>query len=233
MSETSDSIPKSGFLHLTDLIDLQNQEHVFTTPKGDEDEVTKQMTTQQKSDDDGVAFDLRLGSQYYLSGEDYPDKLNDGDYLNIKPGQLALLTTYEQFSMPLDYVAFISMRFRIKAAGLINVSGFQVDPGYQGVFIFSVYNAGPNTVPLQFREKIFTIIFSQTSKKISHKRNHINEIPVEKWSKLMQRKNISLVGLEDRLSELEKSFQRVKYSIPIIVTSVGIAATILGYLLST
>ena len=101
------------------------------------------------------------------------------------------------------------------------------------MFIFSVYNAGPNTVPLQFKEKIFTIIFSQTSKKISHKRNHINEIPVEKWGKLMQRKNVSLVGLEDRLSELEKSYQRIKYSIPIIVTSIGIAATILGYLLST
>jgi len=231
MSEISDSVPKSGFLHLIDLIDLQNREHVFTTPTGDVNEITEQMINQQNSDDDGVAFDLRLGSQYYLSGEDYPDKLNDGDYLNIKPGQLALLTTYEQFSMPLDYVAFISMRFRVKASGLINVSGFQVDPGYQGVFIFSVYNAGPQTVPLQFREAIFTIIFSKTSKKILRKRGRINEIPVDKWGKLMQRKNVSLVGMEDRLSELEKSYQRVKYSVPIIVTSVGIISAILGYLL--
>ena len=62
MSETSDSIPKSGFLHLTDLIDLQNREQVFTTPNGDVNEVTEQMTIQQNSNDDGVAFDLRLGS---------------------------------------------------------------------------------------------------------------------------------------------------------------------------
>jgi len=231
MSESADFTSKSGFLHLLDLVELQNKEQVFTTPDGNADEVTEQMVRQQKSDDDGVAFDLRLGSQYYLSGEDYPDRLKDGEYLNIQPGQLALLTTYERFSMPLDHVAFISMRFRIKAEGLINVSGFQVDPGFQGVFIFSVYNAGPKTIPIQYKSKIFTIIFSKASNKINHKREPVNEIPVEKWSKLMQRKNVSLVGLEDRLSELEKSYQRVKYFIPIIVVSVGIIATILGYLL--
>ncbi len=217
----------TGFLNLSDLIEIQKKGKIFKTPDNDDKEITKQMQNQIDKDN-GVAFDLRLGNQYYLSGENYPDKLKEGNYLNIEPGQFALLTTYEKFDMPIDLVAFISMRFSIKAKGLINVSGFQVDPGYRGVFIFSVYNAGPVKVPLKYKDEIFTIIFSQTSKKISEKRYPVNEIPVEKWSILMQHKNISLIGMDERLNELEKSHQRVKYLIPIVIGSIAIAATILG-----
>lgn len=229
LSEKSDS--KTGFLHLSDLIKVHKEEPIFTTPDDDADEITRQMEKQIEADK-GVAFDLRLGSQYYLSGESYPGKLKKGDYLNIEPGQFALLTTYEKFDMPVDLVAFISMRFSIKAKGLINVSGFQVDPGYRGVFIFSVYNAGPTIVPLKYKKEIFNIIFSKTSQKISEKRIPVNEIPVEKWSWLMQRKNVSLIGMNERISELEKSYERVKYLIPILVGSIAIIATILGLISS-
>ena len=40
------------------------------------------------------------------------------------------------------------MKFTLKQPGLVNVSGFHVDPGYTGKLLFSGYNAGPQSVPI-------------------------------------------------------------------------------------
>jgi dCTP deaminase len=66
-------------------------------------------------------------------------------------------------------MAFISMRTAIKFAGLINVSGFHVDPGYTGRLAFAVYNASPSPIQITEGERLFKIWFSaldQESKKI-------------------------------------------------------------------
>ena len=46
-------------------------------------------------------------------------------------------------------IAFISFKAKYKYKGLINVSGFHVDPGWKGKLTFSVYNAGPSDVVLE------------------------------------------------------------------------------------
>jgi|SRR6185312_8462711 len=214
-----------GFLHLKDLIKIQALDPIFTIPEKPDD-ISKKMEN-QIADEKGVAFDLRLGSQYYLSGAKSPNKLKEGESVVIEPGQFALLTTYEIFHMPVDMMAFISMRFRFKAEGLINVSGFQVDPGYQGIFIFAVYNAGPLQVPLRFKDTIFTIIFAKTSQPIKEKRGPINEIDREKYTKLMQTSHISLVALDQRISKLENWKKSIYYWIPVTVgIGIGVATLI-------
>jgi dCTP deaminase len=57
-------------------------------------------------------------------------------------------------------IAFISIRARIKFRGLINVSGFHVDPGYSDRFTFAVFNAGPVTVHLRRGDPSFLIWFA-------------------------------------------------------------------------
>jgi dCTP deaminase len=47
------------------------------------------------------------------------------------------------------------MKFKIKQRGLVNVSGFHVDPGYSGKLLFSVYNAGPRSIVLTRGEPVF------------------------------------------------------------------------------
>ena len=43
---------------------------------------------------------------------------------------MAMLITEEQVNVPLDAMAFISMKAGKKLGGLINISGFHVDPGF-------------------------------------------------------------------------------------------------------
>lgn len=110
-------------------------------------------------------YDLRLGPEVFISTEEIPRKLDDvNDVVSIKPGEFALLTTYEHIAIPKNMIAFISLRFRYAVRGLINISGFHVDPGWDGRLVFSVYNAGPNDVVLRYKEQVFMIIFEKLPK---------------------------------------------------------------------
>ena len=107
-----------------------------------------------------ASYDLSLGKDVYISGEDYPRKLSKArPHVTIPRGQFALLMTKEYVTMPPDHLGFISIRFGTKAQGLVNVSGFHVDPGFEGKIVFSVFNAGPSDVLLEYDVPTFMIFF--------------------------------------------------------------------------
>lgn len=108
------------------------------------------------------AYELSLGSEAYLTSyEDNRKKvLSDGEQLVIPPGQFGLLLTEEKITIPNDAIGFISIKAGIKFRGLINVSGFHVDPGFSGKLKFSVYNAGSRDIVLQRKRRVFLLWLS-------------------------------------------------------------------------
>lgn len=108
------------------------------------------------------AYELSLGSQVNITGE--PSKtrriLQTSEQVNIPPGQFAQLLTRESVSAPEDALALISMKSGLKLRGLMNVSGFHVDPGFKGHLLFSVYNAGPNNIVLSEGTPAFLIWYA-------------------------------------------------------------------------
>jgi dCTP deaminase len=80
--------------------------------------------------------------------------------VRIDPGQFAFLMTYEVVKVPANAIALISMRAKYKFQGLINVSGFHVDPGWDGRLLFTVYNAGPAEIVIERLEKLFLIVYA-------------------------------------------------------------------------
>ncbi|MBA7646544.1 dCTP deaminase, dUMP-forming [subsurface metagenome] len=103
---------------------------------------------------------LHSGAEVYISGEDTPRRLSKSSpFVNLPRGQFALLMTNEYVTVPKDHFGLISIRFGKKAQGLINVSGFHVDPGFEGKILFSVFNAGPSDVVLKYGEPTFMIFF--------------------------------------------------------------------------
>ena len=117
---------------------------------------------------DCAAYTLSIGSEVYVSPNDQTadpttvsiHKLSDGEAFTIPPGQFAFLLTEEVVSVPADALAFISIRAKTKFRGLVNVSGFHVDPGYRGQLTFSVFNAGPVPVHLKRGQPIFLIWYA-------------------------------------------------------------------------
>lgn len=117
---------------------------------------------------DCAAYELGMGGEIYVSPsrhEKNADRetvriLGKNESFAIPPGQFALLITEEKVTVPEDAIAFISMKAKIKFTGLVNVSGFHVDPGYHGKILFSVFNAGPAPVHVKQGERLFLIWYA-------------------------------------------------------------------------
>lgn len=106
------------------------------------------------------AYELTVGDEYYVTTDETKSRLNStmsGQQVSIDPGQFAMLITDEIIRLPTDLLGLISLRSRFKTRGLINVSGFHVDPGYSGRLKFSVYNAGTKTIALDSATRAFSI----------------------------------------------------------------------------
>ena len=107
---------------------------------------------------EACSYELSLGSEALVSGENARKQiLADGETVVIPPGQIALLITKEFVTVPPDAIAWISMKSKAKFRGLINVSGFHVDPGFSGKLVFSVFNAGVHDMHLSVGTRLFVI----------------------------------------------------------------------------
>ncbi|NUT75045.1 deoxycytidine triphosphate deaminase [Pseudomonas sp. C1C7] len=120
---------------------------------------------------DCASYKLSVGEQAFVTSEQLestepaaklvtvlgtaPDNM-----LRIAPGQFAFILTLENIKVPINALALISMRAKYKFQGLINVSGFHVDPGWDGKLLFSIYNAGPQAVVVEKGEAMFLIVYS-------------------------------------------------------------------------
>jgi dCTP deaminase len=103
------------------------------------------------------AITLRVGREIYITpGLEHPSPnshtkqlLDPGAAFAIPPGQFAFILTEEVVTIPPTAMGFISIKAKYKSKGLVNVSGFHVDPGWSGPLVFAVFNAGPASVHLQ------------------------------------------------------------------------------------
>ena len=108
-----------------------------------------------------ACYEMALGGEAFITSSDKQTKdvYKAGQQVRIPPGQLGLLITEEELRIPRNVLAFISIKASKKISGLVNVSGFHVDPGFRGRLKFSVYNAGSESVVLDVGERLFPIWF--------------------------------------------------------------------------
>jgi dCTP deaminase len=116
---------------------------------------------------------LSIGDEIYVSSSDQRNKkqkLTDDDpSFFIEPGQFAFLLTAERVVIPFNCIGFISIRASIKFTGLVNISGFHVDPGYSGKLIFAVFNAGPTKIHLQRGQRLFPLWIADLDQAIARR----------------------------------------------------------------
>lgn len=145
-----------GFLGQADIV--ANWSHLFpATEDLDEPPVIPKPEKGLNS----ASADLRLGSEFFVKSKGRPLRLtHDDPYLTIPSGEFALLMTFEVVHIPRNILALITMKMGQKQKGLINISGFHVDPGFHGQIFYSVYNAGPSDITLKFKQWVFTIFFT-------------------------------------------------------------------------
>jgi dCTP deaminase len=110
------------------------------------------------------AYTLHMGRQYYLSFDGKKtsriERLKEHGSVSIPSGQFAFLLTEEIITIPTSAIAFISMKTDLKFRGLVNVSGFHVDPGFKGPLKFAVFNAGPSPIVIKQGDDCFLIWYA-------------------------------------------------------------------------
>jgi dCTP deaminase len=163
---------------------------------------------------DCAAYTLAVGPEVYVSPNDQTvdpttvtvRKLADGEAFTIPPGQFAFLLTEEVVSIPADAIAFISIRARTKFKGLVNVSGFHVDPGYRGQLTFAVFNAGPVPIHIRRGQPIFLIWYARLDRETAFKKDgQIHKgIDIEAVTSVAGELQ-SFAGLSKKLKDQDKS----------------------------
>lgn len=146
--------------------------------------------------------------------------------LRIKPGQFAFLMTEEVVRVPNNALALISMRAGYKFKGLINISGFHVDPGWEGKLLFSVYNAGPAEVILERGNPVFLIVYAdldRDSKEIYNgsskgqntiKSSLLQNMTEQVFSPLMlQRRIEDLTGQVEQVERTAEKWKNITFSV--------------------
>jgi dCTP deaminase len=166
---------------------------------------------------DRAAYNLRLGEEAFVSSDEAPITLtNIKPYLPIHPGDYVLLTTYEYLTMPPNVLGFITLRYRYKKLGLMNVSGFHVDPNFKGRLVFSVFNVGTNDVLLKFKDRMFMLFITAVEEGTQaegqtdqldtepHKHDNQNSFSLEDVIAIRGR-SASLVQMESRIHSIEST----------------------------
>ena len=172
---------------------------------------------------DAASYLLSVGHEIYVTPTGDKDaltrtkhRLKDHEAYPIPPGQFALLTTVETVNIPDHAIGFIAMRSRYKFRGLINVSGFYVDPGYKGRLIFAVFNSGPATVHVAQGEPWFAIFFAdldRSGSRAGRTKSGYDHIPSDAITAVSS-DYLTLNGLDAKIrttrDDLDKRLQQVE-----------------------
>jgi len=201
-----------------------------------------------------AAYTLSLGAYAFTTADSAGEsaeresagvvELKERQQISIPPGQFAFLLTEEVVTVPNDAIAFISLKTRRKFEGLVNVSGFHVDPGWSSRLIFGVLNAGPSPIVLERGQPLFLLFFADLSavpaEPLSVDTNHVykekdrySNIPAELVQK-MSGAVPSLYRLNSATAELNLGVREAqataRYARLVASFALGISVLIFGLL---
>lgn len=159
-----------------------------------------------------ASYTLKIGNEIFVTKDhrNFNDPhtkkiLSSNEDFVIPAGQFAFLLTKESVIVPNNAIAFISMKAKIKYKGLINISGFHVDPGFSGKLLFSVYNAGPNLIHLCQNQPCFLIWYASLNEPDSSPKDSpgFSDIPMDVLSQISSTEIHSLQALTEEFREVD------------------------------
>jgi len=157
-----------------------------------------------------------------ILGKDYD--LTGGEMV-IPAGKFAFLLTKEYVKIPPNAMGFISLKSGLKWRGLINVSGFHVDPGFHGRLVYSVYNAGPASIHLTRNSPLFLLWIADLDRVSAEPfikpepKLPLSEIPSDIISDI-DRPLHSLQSLSERVEDLQRKLTLIAG----VLTALGVIA---------
>ncbi len=160
------------------------------------------------------SYKLSVGSEIILSASDVKQggayrKISEDEEIPLRPGQFAYLITEEDVRIPFTALGFINVATKLKLQGLVNISGFHVDPGYRGKLIFTVFNASPSPITLYKGQEMFRLWLSDLDGAGGDSDTKYDKMPKD-LAKGMNGSYSSPFALAERISALEKTTESLR-----------------------
>ena len=155
-------------------------------------------------------YELNLGQSYCSTTTKSTVLKARDNQIVIEPGEFYFLESSEILEMPNDLIAFISIKSKVKFKGLINISGFHVDPNFKGKLVFSVLNVGTSPINLTVGDPLFQIWFSTLTSITTYEGDHqgLKGVNGEFLSKYMiSSTNAYPADLQKQINEIEKTLK--------------------------
>jgi deoxycytidine triphosphate deaminase len=117
---------------------------------------------------EAASYDLRAGRAVWkdpdsgsLQMETFHPEQTEQPILTLKPGQMVIVVTCEELTLPADVCGTVYSRNRLQKDNILALNAGHVDPGYGGQIIIRLINLGSTIWTLPLGEPIFTIVFEQ------------------------------------------------------------------------
>ncbi len=124
-----------------------------------------------------ASVNVRLGTSFLIPKRKWFEKICLGDKVDYKrfvvpkggffrlaPGQFALATTMERFTIPNTLAAYVQGRSSIGRAGLTVQNAGYIDPGFWGHITLELKNETRNAIFLKPGYPVAQVIFEQATK---------------------------------------------------------------------
>lgn len=179
-----------------------------------------------------ATYDLTVGARALKStrAESPVVNLEAERVMAIGTGEFVEVLTRERLELPLDICARFGMRSYFTRKGLIFFSGPQVDPGFKGNLVISLFNTGPRPIVLKYGDDFCSIEFTRmeepSEKGYSGPYQGLSDFPSDNIEFIMGAKGITLYEVVDVMKALKSDVKWMKYLLGLILA--GIVAEILS-----
>lgn len=201
---------------------------------------------------ENASYTLKIGDEIFVTNDhrnfnaqQTRTVLSQNQDFLIPPGQFAFLLTEEIVMVPDYAIAFISIKARYKYKGLVNISGFHVDPGFNGKLLFTLYNAGPTPIHLNCGLPFFLIWYSSLDQRDTDPRDPRStpdnmHLPIDVLNQISTEEIYSLQALtkefrevdtkvNDKLNEIKFVYTEIKYTKGLVWVLIVAILSIGGY----
>lgn len=158
-----------------------------------------------------ASYDLRLGSECFVRGE--TQWLEETRSCTLASGEFIIVTSREELVLPLDVVGRAGLISSWAQKGLISLLSTQIDPGFVGIMVVPILNAGHAAVTLKFCEPIITVEFIRTTRPVARGWVQLSgnkpQRTIPSGSELKMA-SPDLTPVTERLGDLEKSVTKIE-----------------------
>jgi dCTP deaminase len=196
-----------------------------------------------------ASVDLRLGAKIFKTSPDPAARIiGEGEYLAVEPQEFVQAITYERMELSSGLVGRFGIKSALTRKGLYLFSGIQVDPGWRGYLVVSLFNTSTQPIAIRFKEPFCSIEFDrvQTPADPPYRGIYLNQTDFssEDVSWLMRARGMtfgqvvqavqdlqsSVKSLDSTVKELRASLAGLRTDMRIWLTFVAIVVTLASIL---